>query len=142
MLGQDRLEKILHAALAKYGCTVELGTELKTFEQNSKHVKVKLVKESQIREEGELEEAVYDWMIGTDGARGVVRKQLGLSFLGETRNIENFIVGDIIVEGLAQKVYYFNVSFILGSLHFSVLAYVGRCFERSVSGQSHEYFSS
>ncbi|KAF9563981.1 pentachlorophenol 4-monooxygenase [Agrocybe pediades] len=109
MLGQDRLESIFHKALASYGCSVELGTELKTFEQNEHHVRVKLVKESSSGGEGEHEEAEYDWMIGTDGARGVVRKQLGLSFLGETRNIENFIVGDIIVDGLAQKATYLCV---------------------------------
>ena len=106
MLGQDKLEKIFHSALAVYGCSVELGTELQSFEQTSSSVKVKLIKRgfSQDPNSGELEESIVDWMIGTDGARGVVRKQLGLAFLGETRNVENFIVGDIYVEGLSQEV--------------------------------------
>jgi len=106
MLGQDKLEKIFHSALAEYGCFVELGTELQSFEQTSRSVNVKLIKRgfSQDPDSGELEESVFDWMIGTDGARGVVRKQLGLSFLGETKNVENFIVGDIYVDGLSQKV--------------------------------------
>ncbi|KAF8956927.1 pentachlorophenol 4-monooxygenase [Flammula alnicola] len=105
MLGQDKLEKIFHAALAEFGCTVELGTELKSFVQDSDHVKATLIKRgmSQDMESGEVEEVLFDWMIGADGAKGVVRKQLGLSFLGETRNVENFIVGDIMVDGLSQK---------------------------------------
>ncbi|KAF8159647.1 pentachlorophenol 4-monooxygenase [Crassisporium funariophilum] len=105
MLGQDRLEKIFYAALAKHSCFVELGTELKSFEQSHDHVKVNLIRRGMSEEEdsGIPEVAIYDWMIGADGARGVVRKQLGLSFLGETRKVENFIVGDVIVEGLAQK---------------------------------------
>lgn len=105
MLGQDKLEKIFHSALAEHGCSVELGTELQSFEQTSSSVKVKVIKRgfSQDPDSGELEESIFDWMIGTDGARGVVRKQLGLAFLGETRNVENLIVGDICVEGLSQK---------------------------------------
>ncbi|PPQ90774.1 hypothetical protein CVT25_010163 [Psilocybe cyanescens] len=103
MLGQDKLEKIFYAALASYGCSVELGTELKSFNQTEKCVQVKLVHEARDAE-GEFEEnSEYEWMIGTDGAKGVVRKLLGLSFLGETRVIENFIVGDIVVEGLSNK---------------------------------------
>jgi len=42
----------------------------------------------------------YDFLVGTDGARGVVRKALGLTFLGETRNVDNMTVGDVKVEGL------------------------------------------
>ncbi|KAJ3514986.1 hypothetical protein NLJ89_g2043 [Agrocybe chaxingu] len=105
MLGQDSLEKIFHAALAEYGCSVELGTEMASFEQEEDCVRVNLIKRgfSQDMSSGVHEQAVYEWMVGADGARGVVRKQLGLSFLGETRSVENFIVGDIFVEGLSQK---------------------------------------
>ena len=106
MLGQDKLEKFFHSALANYGCSVELGTELQSFEQTSSSIKVKLIKQgfSQDPDGGELEESIFHWMVGTNGARGVVRKKLGLAFLGETRNVENFIVGDICVEGLSQEV--------------------------------------
>lgn len=105
MLGQDRLEKIFHAALAKLGCVVELGTELVSFTQFDDHVEARLfVKGADPGAEGAEEVASFEYMVGTDGARGVVRKQLGLSFLGETRRIENFVVGDIRVEGLSQSV--------------------------------------
>ncbi|KDR80539.1 hypothetical protein GALMADRAFT_61028, partial [Galerina marginata CBS 339.88] len=114
MLGQDKLEAIFHAALAGYNCYVELGTELTSFEQTGEYVKARLKKEST----GDEEEADFEWMIGADGARGVVRKQLGLPFLGETRHVENFIVGDIKVEGLSRKYWHMwgDVSTILISL--------------------------
>lgn len=106
MLGQDHLEKIFHAALMEYGCSVELGTELVSFEQADGSVRVKLIKKgfSDDEETWIAEESVYEWMVGADGARGVVRKQLGLSFLGESRSVENFIVGDIYVKGISAKV--------------------------------------
>lgn len=106
MLGQDVLEKIFHATLRDLGCTVEVGTELESFEHYEDHVKAKLIKRgmSQDMESGEREEATFDWMIGADGAKGVVRKQLGLTFAGETINAEHFIVGDVRVDGLSQKV--------------------------------------
>ncbi len=35
------------------------------------------------------------WIIGAEGAHSVVRKALGLTFLGETREGDHFVVGDI-----------------------------------------------
>ncbi len=48
--------------------------------------------------------ARYDWVVGTDGARGIVRKQLGVSFAGETNNVDKIVVGDIMIQGLDQDV--------------------------------------
>jgi len=105
MLGQDRLEPIFHATLAKHGCIVELGTELVSFTQTDDIVEAKLrVKGMDPDSEGVEEIASFDYMVGTDGARGVVRKQLGLPFVGETRTVENFVVGDIKIKGLSPKV--------------------------------------
>ena len=104
LLGQDILETIFHDALADLGCTVEKGTELVSFTQTADHVEVNLVKRGPDGENEEKETTRYAWMVGTDGAKGSVRKQLGLSFLGETRTVENFVVGDICVEGLSSKV--------------------------------------
>jgi len=104
MLGQDRLEPIFHATLARLGCTVELGTELVSFTQTDDHVEAKLrIKGMNPDSEGVEEIASFDYMVGTDGARGVVRKQLGLPFVGETRTVENFVVGDIKIKGLSPK---------------------------------------
>lgn len=67
-------------------------------------MEVSLLKRGPNGDTEERETARYEWLVGTDGAKGVVRKQLGLSFLGETRTVENFLVGDICVEGLSPKV--------------------------------------
>ncbi|KAJ4473296.1 hypothetical protein C8J55DRAFT_490849 [Lentinula edodes] len=86
MLGQNRQEQLLREhILADYGIQVELGTELKSFEQQPDHVLAHVVK---IVDSKTVEESfTVDWLVGTDGARGVVRKQLGLTFLGETSTL-------------------------------------------------------
>ncbi|KAF8659123.1 hypothetical protein AX14_007657, partial [Amanita brunnescens Koide BX004] len=94
--GQPALEGILRSHLDKYGCTIELNTELVSFEQNDDHVLAKLVKKLDGKEVPETFEASY--LIGADGGRGVCRKQLGLTFLGETRDEMNSVVGDICME--------------------------------------------
>lgn len=128
MLGQNHVEHILHSTLAGYGCTVELGTELKSFEQFDDHVQATLqVRGMEQDAQGVEEISSYEYMIGTDGARGIVRKQLGLSFLGETRVIDNFVVGDMKVEGLLPNVgvMLFPSGFLADRLCSLALAHVG-----------------
>jgi len=97
-LGQDNLDKILRAELEKYGLTVELGVELRTLEDRGDQVNVSLQKA-----DGEVEDATYAYVIGADGAKSTVRKQLGLSFMGETVG-QKTIVGDVIIDGLNDDV--------------------------------------
>ncbi|TFK39698.1 FAD binding domain-containing protein [Crucibulum laeve] len=102
MLGQHHHEAILRSHLEKYGCHVEIATELHSFEQHESHVTAHLVHDDGGKQVTET--ANFPWMIGTDGARSTVRKQLSLSFLGETRTGENIVVGDIYVkEGLDSE---------------------------------------
>ncbi|KAF8150684.1 FAD binding domain-containing protein [Crassisporium funariophilum] len=99
MLGQQSLEKIIQDQIKAYGAAVELGLELVSLEQYDDRVEVKLVKRTPNSEGGVEETSTYDWVVGADGARGVVRKLIGLTFLGET-SVENFVIGDIKLEGL------------------------------------------
>ncbi|KAK0214922.1 FAD binding domain-containing protein [Armillaria fumosa] len=95
LLGQDRHEAVLREHLAKYGCEVELGTELVSFEQSADRVVSHVLK---TRGGQTVEETIESqWLIGSEGARSVVRKTLGLTFLGETRQNENVVVGDIMI---------------------------------------------
>ncbi|KAF9266862.1 FAD/NAD(P)-binding domain-containing protein [Marasmius fiardii PR-910] len=96
-LGQNNLEALLREELEKCGVPVEHGTELITFSQTADIVSAKIFKN------GIVEQAEYSWLIGADGARGAVRKILGLSFLGETSNTDNICVGDVIVHGLDHQ---------------------------------------
>ncbi|KAF7342093.1 FAD-binding-3 domain-containing protein [Mycena venus] len=96
-LSQDIHEEILRAHLQTLSCSVELGSELRAFEQFSDHVVARIVKTDSDGSQHE-ESTKFDWLIGTDGAHSVVRKQLGLSFLGETREEQHLALGDIVVE--------------------------------------------
>ncbi|KAK0501675.1 FAD binding domain-containing protein [Armillaria luteobubalina] len=95
LLGQDRHEAVLREHLAKYGCEIELGTELVSFEQSADRVVSHVLK----TQGGQTVEETIEsrWLIGSEGARSVVRKTLGLTFLGETRQNENVVVGDIMI---------------------------------------------
>ncbi|KAG2339394.1 hypothetical protein BDR05DRAFT_1003357 [Suillus weaverae] len=100
-LGQQLLDVILRRHLEKFSCSVEMGTELRSFEQSDEGVTAVLAKNSI------LETFDTKWMIGADGAKSVVRKQLGLTFLGETRDNFRFITGDIRFTGVGlDRVYW------------------------------------
>ena len=96
MLGQHYHEKILRSHLEKLGTVVDFGSELKGFEQFEDHVTVQIIRRSHGEES--LEEIEVSWLIGTDGARSVVRKTLALPFLGETREADQMVIGDIKVK--------------------------------------------
>ena len=98
-LGQQNLENIIQTEMKKYNTSVELGVELVSFEQFDDRVEVKIRKQNIENSEFEEESSTYPWVVGADGARGVVRKMLGLTFLGETKP-GNFVIGDVKVEGL------------------------------------------
>ncbi|KAJ7662150.1 FAD binding domain-containing protein [Mycena polygramma] len=95
-ISQDVHEEVLREHLQKLGCSVELGSELRSFEQFPDHIVAHIAKTDANGTQAE-ENTRFDWLVGTDGARSVVRKQLGLSFLGETR-AEHIALGDIVVE--------------------------------------------
>ncbi|EED83918.1 hypothetical monooxygenase [Postia placenta Mad-698-R] len=67
VLGQAKAEQVLREHLATYGCHVERGTELSSFEQNTEHVVAHLVKRD--GDEEIAETVVCRWLVGTDGAR-------------------------------------------------------------------------
>ena len=78
------------------GTVVEFGSELKGFEQFEDYVAVQIVRRSHGEES--FEETQVPWLVGTDGAHSIVRKRLALSFLGETREADEMIVGDVKVK--------------------------------------------
>lgn len=104
MLGQDHLEQILRTELQKLGCETEWGTTLLSFEQPKGGDCVHTSISRPGSEEDITESVTFDFLVGTDGARGIVRKSLGLTFLGETSNADRLVVGDVMVFGLDPKV--------------------------------------
>ncbi|KAG2125946.1 FAD binding domain-containing protein [Suillus clintonianus] len=101
-LGQQLLDVILRRHLEKFCCSVEMGTELRSFEQSEEGVTAVLERN------GILETFDTKWLIGTDGAKSVVRKQLGLTFLGETRDDIRIITGDICLKGVGLSRAYWH----------------------------------
>ncbi|KAG2362741.1 FAD binding domain-containing protein [Suillus spraguei] len=93
-MGQQFLDVILRRHLEKFSCSVEMGTELHSFEQSNQGVTAILTKN------GMSETFDTKWIVGADGAKGVVRKQLGLTFSGETRDNIRIVTGDIRLTGL------------------------------------------
>ncbi|EGN96518.1 hypothetical protein SERLA73DRAFT_184588 [Serpula lacrymans var. lacrymans S7.3] len=97
LVGQNTLEGILRSHLEKFSCNVELGTELRSLEQHPDYIVVRLAKK---QGDEEIEETFETkWLIGTDGAKGVTRKQLALTFSGETREEARILTGDIRLTG-------------------------------------------
>ncbi|KAG2362732.1 FAD binding domain-containing protein [Suillus spraguei] len=94
LMGQQLLDVILRRHLEKFSCSVEMGTELRSFEQSGEGVTATLTKN------GITETFDTKWIIGADGAKGVVRKQLGLTFLGETRDDVRMVTGDVCLTGV------------------------------------------
>ncbi|EIW82598.1 hypothetical protein CONPUDRAFT_100901 [Coniophora puteana RWD-64-598 SS2] len=97
LLGQHRSERIMMEHIAEYGVHVEYNTGLGSFEQDKDGVTVHLAKKDGDQEVSETIRAQY--LIGADGARSVVRKQLGCTFLGDTRSDVRMITGDIRLAG-------------------------------------------
>ncbi|KAL1707442.1 FAD binding domain-containing protein [Schizophyllum commune] len=114
MLGQDRHEEILRAHLQRYGIQVEWATELVHFTQDDNKVHVRISKGDAIDiskggatatpTNNNVEELDVAYLIGADGGHSKVRKILGLNFLGETRELDKMLAGDIVVKppGLAR----------------------------------------
>ncbi|KAK0469981.1 FAD binding domain-containing protein [Desarmillaria tabescens] len=95
ILGQDRHEELIRSYLRQeYNCEVELATELVSFEQQATCIIAHLSHGG-----GTTETVVSDWLVGTDGAHSTVRKQLGLTFMGESRTSDSLVVGDVHVKG-------------------------------------------
>lgn len=113
-IGQDLTEGVLRAHLARFACHVELGTELKSFEQFEDHV------DAEIQAAGGSEKIAVSFLLGADGAHskppnhfryschqhvlGIVRKQLGFDFVGDAETKERFVIGEMRIRGLFMKV--------------------------------------
>jgi 2-polyprenyl-6-methoxyphenol hydroxylase-like FAD-dependent oxidoreductase len=97
LIPQWRVEEILRERLAEFGGRVELATELMGFEQNSDCVTATLSRT------GVTEHMVANYLVGADGGRSLVRKELGVGFEGETWKDERMLVGDVQVDGLDRE---------------------------------------
>ncbi|KAI6016653.1 hypothetical protein PISMIDRAFT_12663 [Pisolithus microcarpus 441] len=98
LMGQPVLEAIIREHLANLGYTVELGTRLISFSQDERCVKAKVVKYRSDDGEEIEEDVEAAYLIGADGAKGMIRKRLELTFLGSTLENNYMEFGDIRLE--------------------------------------------
>lgn len=105
---QERQEHLLRTAIDRdYGVQVELSTELDSFEEHDDHVVANIVKKFSNGERKEESISVH-FLVGADGGKSSIRKQLGIQFVGDSSDAHSIgmIAGDIVaLEGtLDQKV--------------------------------------
>lgn len=79
-LGQDLLEGVLRKHLAKYGVAVEVGKGLTALRQNDNSVIASITTFVDGNATDEVETATFEYLIGSDGARGTTRKLLNIDF--------------------------------------------------------------
>lgn len=94
VLGQAQTEGILRERLAEWGVTIEMGTELVAFEQDSTVVTATLV------HGGGTETVRSGYLVGADGGSSTVRKALGIPFHGTTDGSIRMLLGDVGADGL------------------------------------------
>ncbi|MEU4395359.1 FAD-dependent oxidoreductase [Kribbella sp. NPDC023855] len=92
-LPEWKTEEILRGRLAQSGVTVEFGVALTSFVDEGDSVTVQLSDGSQ---------ATASYLVGCDGGRSTVRKQLGLAFEGSTTDARA-LLADVDVSGLEDE---------------------------------------
>ncbi|KZT18220.1 hypothetical protein NEOLEDRAFT_1143696 [Neolentinus lepideus HHB14362 ss-1] len=98
-LAQNLVQGILRSHLAKYDCQVELGTELRDFEDHGDHVVATLIRKNQDGTES-TKSCKASYLVGSDGSRSTVRKLLRVNFDGETYEGLNMVFADVRVRGI------------------------------------------
>lgn len=121
LIGQGHAEEILRARLATLNVYVELGMELIEFDQDETGVRARVVRRGP--DSDQIQVIPAKWIVSAEGGKsellkgplfasyvliippiGVIRKQLGLTFLGESHDDVRFVVADLYVRGLSNDV--------------------------------------
>ncbi|GAB3617760.1 FAD-dependent oxidoreductase [Okibacterium endophyticum] len=98
IVGQQFTEAALRTRLESLGQRVELGAELTDIAQDQDGVT------ASIRIGDELRTVRARYLVGCDGSGSTVRKQAGISFLGETWDQQRMLFGNLSVDGLDPTV--------------------------------------
>jgi 2-polyprenyl-6-methoxyphenol hydroxylase-like FAD-dependent oxidoreductase len=100
IISQQRAEALLREHLAASGLSVELDSRLVGFTQHREYVVARVAHADLI------EEIQSRYLVGCDGGASTVRKSVGFSFLGETRENEHLFLGSVNVSGLDPNAMY------------------------------------
>ncbi|WCM28591.1 FAD-dependent monooxygenase [Sphingomonas sp. QA11] len=99
MIPQWRTEALLRARLAELGGRVEFGVEFIEL------VEVDGLVRARVTANGEEQAIACTWLVGTDGARSVVRKQLGIGYPGETGTFR-MLIADLPIANLSDEAWH------------------------------------
>lgn len=94
MLPQPRALQLLRARLGELGGRVEFGVKLASFIQDADGVTATLQ-----HGDGRQESMRAAYLVGADGARGVVRAASGVKFASEMLDPHPMITADVVIEG-------------------------------------------
>ncbi|EGH73233.1 NAD(P)-binding protein [Pseudomonas syringae USA011] len=100
LVPQWRTEQVLRDRLAELGTQVEWDTGALQIKQDAEGVSVRVACQGEPR----IVHARY--LVGADGGKSFVRKQLGVNFTGSTSQEGRMIVGDLHVEGLSRDAWH------------------------------------
>lgn len=116
VLGQDQLEGIVLRHLAEYpNVTIHWNTSMTALEQDNAGVTV------HAERDGEAVEYHADWLIGADGGRSNVRRQIGVDFPGITWP-QRFVATNIVCD--LEKHGWDVCSYLVDPQHGAVIAKV------------------
>jgi 2-polyprenyl-6-methoxyphenol hydroxylase-like FAD-dependent oxidoreductase len=99
MVPQFMTERILRERLSELGHRVELGRELRGFEQDPQGVTARVAGAA-----GE-ETVRARYLVGADGGRSIVRQTLGVDFPGKTLGV-HALVADVVLSGLDREAWH------------------------------------
>ncbi|MEN8652122.1 FAD-dependent monooxygenase [Streptomyces sp. 21So2-11] len=91
MLPQWRTGELLAARLAELGGQVELGVEVTGFTQDESGVHITL---------STGESVTTRYLVAADGGRSIIRRQLGVGFIGDTYETDRMLIADVRLTGL------------------------------------------
>jgi 2-polyprenyl-6-methoxyphenol hydroxylase-like FAD-dependent oxidoreductase len=103
LIPQWRTEEILRRALSAFGVQVEYGSSLTGLQMDGEGVTATIVRA------GGSERVRASYVVAADGAGSAVRKLIGISFDGATREDERFVIADVRTADL-DRVYWHNWS--------------------------------
>jgi 2-polyprenyl-6-methoxyphenol hydroxylase-like FAD-dependent oxidoreductase len=89
---QSKTEKVLMKFLETLGVHVEWNTSLKSFAQDESGVRAVVQSSAPGENSSEQITIKADYLIGADGARSIVRQQLGLTYEGKTYQQDFFVL--------------------------------------------------
>lgn len=89
---QSETERILTAHLATFGVAIERQVTLTGLRQDEESAEVELLHANQ-----STAKAVFRYVVGCDGARSMVRRQLGIAFEGDQFPV-GFMLGDVMID--------------------------------------------